>query len=190
MAFLIMVSQSDYAAWSKAKANSKGEWTAVTESAVEGSQLPDSNPSDVAEFCAGYGNLRREDRVKFWVALMSKVAEFESDFKPHDRFTEPFLDGQGHPVISRGLLALSLGDQQDPAHGCKFRTPSELEEPDTNLRCGVSILSRLVVKDNLITDTSSGYKGGAKYWSVLRRKEKFAQISGFTGSQDWCKVAR
>ncbi len=75
MAFLIMVSQSDYAAWSKAKANSKGEWTTVTESAVEGSQLPDSNPSDVAEFCAGYGNLRREDRVKFWVALTSKVAE-------------------------------------------------------------------------------------------------------------------
>jgi Transglycosylase SLT domain len=188
--FALTGNSTDYAAWSTAKANSKGDWTAITESAVRASTLPSSLPADAAEFCPPYEGLSDDARVIFWVALISKVAELESDFNPHDRYTENFKDKDGHFVISRGLLQLSMEDAQDPDHGCKFSSTEELEDPMININCGVSILNKLIKRDGYITTKGTVELGGARYWSVLRRGQKLQSIVSFTKQIGVCKVPR
>lgn len=118
------------------------------------------------------------DRRQFYVMLLSEMARYESAFNPKAKFTEGFDDSTGKPQISAGLLQLSLDDAK--YYGCEFKTMNDLFNPRLNLRCGVKIMNRWVIEDGVIAKgySNKNARGGARYWSVLRRsKTKNAILS-------------
>jgi Transglycosylase SLT domain len=165
-------------------------WTALLETALEekGADLLAAEPSDVAEFCPGFAALASKGRQAFYVGLISRMARFESNFNPNTNFTESFPDSQGRPVVSRGLLQLSI-ESANAYPGCTLENPEQLHDPATNLDCGVVILNRLVSRDQAIGRRVDGrWRGGAAYWSVLRPPRR-AEVSAFTADLEVCRPA-
>jgi hypothetical protein len=177
----------DYAAWSKK--NPDGSWTALTEKAVAASALPGLVPNDIKRFCPAYPDLSADDRKKFWVGLLSAMARPESNFKPEVSYTEKFNDGRGEPVVSRGLLQLSIESANQKRHGCAIAKAEDLHDSAVNLPCGVKILEAWVKADGVIAyDPEGRNRGGGRYWSVMRTSKKhLAEITGFTGKLAVCR---
>ena len=177
-------------------------WTEFTANAIDefGGGLISSSPSDIEGFCPSYATLNDEVKRAFWVSLVSAMARPESNFDPDVSFNEydnckypgckdDFTTRDGRKVVSRGLLQIS----QESANGykrfgCEIAIEAEetLHDPETNLRCGVVILSRWVSADGQIAKETSPYRGGARYWSVLRRPGKIAGIQNFTANTSYC----
>jgi hypothetical protein len=122
--------------------------------------------------------LQADEREKMWVQLISSMAKYESDLNPISAFTEKFKGADKKLVVSRGLLQISKGSAN--LYGCHITKEAQLEDPETNIRCGVRILSALVPKYHAIhgrqTENANllrnPWKGAARYWSVLRGKAK------------------
>ena len=119
-------------------------------------------------FIAGYNDLPSEKKPVFWAELVIAMAKYESNWDPDSIYHEPPpLDED-----SIGLLQLSYQDAKnysfpdvlDPAK-------KSLEDPLINLRCGLVILSHWIAIDKVVAlgSTSNSAKGGARYWSVLRK---------------------
>jgi len=177
-------------------------WTAAVIAALtgpEGAALMASTPSDVLDFCPGFETLDERGRAAFWVATFSAMAKLESNFRPELTFNEKancsfagcqdvFTTQDGRDVISRGLLQLSQ-ESANGYRGCTVPRDNEelLHDPAVNLRCGVIIMTRWVPQDGVIAKRESPWRGGARYWSVLRRPEKIAQIQAFTRSVPACR---
>lgn len=178
---------ADYGAWSKK--DKTGQWTAVTEEAVKASELPGLVPTDVERFCPTYAALDADDRAVFWTGLISIIARPESNFKPETKFTESFPDSQGNPVISRGLLQISIESANQKRYACGIEDAESLHQPDVNLRCGVRILAAWVKADNVIASWGSKpNRGGARYWSTLRESRKhLPELTGFTKKLAVCR---
>ncbi|HEY0686869.1 MAG TPA: transglycosylase SLT domain-containing protein [Steroidobacter sp.] len=184
---IMVLAESDYAAW--AEANPDGAWTAIAEKAVAASRLPTVVPSDIAKFCPNYPTLRTADRSKFWVGLLSAMARPESDFQPDKTYQESFKDRRGDWVISRGLLQLS--QESANGYGCKIKNAKDLHDPSVNIPCSIRILDRWVDKDGVIASykLDLDVRGGGRYWSVLRESANFLpEIAAFTQSLAFCKV--
>ena len=125
-------------------------------------ELDRGNPE---QFAPGYSGLPPPRQIKFWAELFIAIARFESNWRPHEIFHEPPPLG----VDSVGLLQLSYEDE--PVYRLEHldRNVKSLEDPLVNLRCGVKIMSTLVVKDSVVASSDGGrHRGGARYWSVLR----------------------
>lgn len=180
----------DYAAW--AGRNRSGSWTKAAEIAVAEVGLSASTPSDVMKFCPNYHALASTDRSKFWVGLLSAIAQPESGFNPTIRHVEKFGDKFESPAISRGLLQISFGTAMAPRHGCGVRKASDLERAETNLACGARILSTWVKHDGTIANFgTSKSTGGARAWPVLREKSnRFPAIMRFTKQLPFCVSAK
>lgn len=179
-------------------------WTDITAKAVDelGNGLITSSPSDVSGFCPKYETMDDKAKRAFWVSLVSAMARPESNFNPDVSFNEydnckypgckdDFTTQDGRKVVSRGLLQMS----QESANGykrfgCEIAIEDEetLHDPETNLRCGVVILARWVAADGQIAKEASPYRGGARYWSVLRRPGKIAGIQNFTSNTSYCRA--
>ena len=82
----LSVQAEDYAAWKKV--NKDSVWTQATEVEVKKSNLTKLNPSDIDKFCPNYPNLSDEDKIVFWVGLISIMAKPESNFKPESTYIE------------------------------------------------------------------------------------------------------
>ncbi len=176
----------DYASWSTA--NRDGSWTMAAEAAVRATSLPYTRPEDIGTYCPRYPNLDNESRVKFWVGLLSAMAEFESDLDPQTRYTETIRDGQGQRIVSRGLLQISIESANQERYSCRIRTANDLHDPATNIRCGAKILSNWVASDGVVASSSGENRGGARYWSVLRSKNRSAtDISNKTSRLRFCR---
>lgn len=148
-----------------------------------GKNLLDVIPGDQNLFCPNYSNLSLQQRKAYWVFMVSSMARFESNFKPAMSYTEGFNDSQGQPVISRGLLQLSI--ESGNAYGCQFKSAQEVHDPLKNLRCGIKILDRWLSRDGRIAGKVSGqWRGGARYWSVLREGDKTSYKSILSWSQN------
>lgn len=175
------------ARWETAR-NDARTWTEFTYNQinVDGPQLIATRPRDVADFCPNYDRLTTEYKRAFWVYLISSIVQFESNFKPETSFTENFTDSTGASVISRGLLQLSIESAR--AYGCVLANAQALHDPYKNLSCGLKILSRWVGRDGVIRANDGDWKGGARYWSVLRRDNQYASIRGWTSSQTYCRT--
>ncbi len=145
------------------------------------------NPSDVHEFCPNYANLSKAQKKNFWVYLLSSMTEFESGHRPETSYQEAFNDAKGNPVISRGLLQLSI--ESANAYGCGFATAQEIHDPKKNLSCGLRILNRWVGNDQRLAGRiNNKWLGGARYWSVLRyTNAPLAKIQGYTRAIDICR---
>ncbi len=185
------VMQSNFGAW--AKKNPDGSWTKAASNAVWHSTLPFSVPKDIGKFCPSYIKRAYGDRADFWAGLISIMARPESNFNSSTEYIESFKDNEGKPVVSRGLLQLSI----ESARGYKcdakanVKTAQDLHDPGKNIACASVILDKLVNTDNIIaTYGPKGAKpsGGGRYWSVLREGNgHLPEIMKFTRSLEVCK---
>ncbi len=171
------------------------QWTGITLKALESigqDMIVLQEPTDVKEYCPKYKKLSYEERLQFYVMLISSMARFESGFDPKTKHTEDFKDSNGVPVVSRGLLQMSYESAVD--YGCKLKNPQTLHNAEANLRCAVKILNSWVKRDKKIGSwgvKSSGkpdHLGGGRYWSVLRKtSDSRPQIQAKTLSLKFCK---
>ncbi|UOF01510.1 transglycosylase SLT domain-containing protein [Bdellovibrio reynosensis] len=144
-------------------------WTKHVKSELDriGRDLLSVLPLDRTTFCPNYRNLKHENKKDFWAYLLSQMVRYESNFDTTTRYEEDFDDSNGDPVISRGLLQISIESGND--YGCAFDRSSDLHDPLQNLSCGIRILNRWMENDHRIASKVDGdWKGGARYWSVLR----------------------
>lgn len=170
--------------WESKVADGK-EWTTHVNSELDrlGQDLLDVIPADRSLFCPKYQSLSYAQRKQYWAHMLSSMVRFESNFKTNTSYTESFNDSNGKPVVSRGLLQISI--ESGNAYGCGFKNAQELHDPYKNLSCGIRILNRWVGRDGRIAGrVSSGWKGGARYWSVLRAGDKTSYKSIVSWSQN------
>jgi hypothetical protein len=87
-------------------------------------------------------------------------------------------------VTSVGLLQIAYEDDKeyhfDPPPD---RAAKSLEDPATNLRCGVTILAQLVSRDGAVVGGKGNHsRGAARFWAVLRdgKSHKLAAIKALT----------
>jgi len=166
------------------------QWTQHVNAELKriGSPLLKSVPADIALFCPNYPNLELQQKQSFWVYLLSAMTEKESGHNPSVQYVESFRDRHGNRIVSRGLLQLSI--ESANGYKCGFNNPQELHDPLRNLSCGIVILSRWVEKDNRIAGKINGkWKGGARYWSVLRdsNQNAYPDIIQWTNNIEFCK---
>lgn len=149
--------------------------------------LTDTVPADIDNYCSNYPQLDRKQRINFWMHLLSTMAYFESGHDPSTSYQESFNDGSGNPVISRGLLQLSY--ESSLGYGCPISIGEDLHDPSINLHCALRILTRWVVYDGVISRNEvGGWKGGARYWSVLRKVSTHEPIQNWNQDLEICSV--
>lgn len=154
-----------------------------------GPDLLSANPVDAKIFCPNYKNLSESERKQFWAFFISSMVKFESDFDPNEAYVEGFRDSKNRRVVSRGLLQISI----ESSHGyrCGFTNEKELHVATKNLSCGIKILNHWMKRDQRIASRAGlSWKGGARYWSVLRQARKTSYMSIVKWSNDlpFCKL--
>ena len=163
--------------WWDRKVQQGRRWTDFTAKALDevGEILLAKVPEDMNEWCPGFKKLDRDARKSFWVHFISAMAVFESSFNTQAKHREKFNDRNGDPVVSRGLLQLSVESAQ--GFGCNWIEKSQdLHDPELNLKCGVKILNRHVGSDNRVfgqnVDVGGGrvakWMGAPRYWGIFR----------------------
>jgi len=131
-------------------------WDSYLVDALKKSNLISLKPEDASEFGTN------KDAIIFWGNILVEMAKWESSWKPETEYKESF------GVWSRGLFQLSLSDKNNYS-GITFTSEEDVHDPKKNIEAAVIILDKLVTKDNRIAGkVSNAWKGGARYWSVLR----------------------
>lgn len=164
------------------------QWTTTAHAAIDAlaPQIVNVVPTDIDAFCPGYANASPANRRAFYVSLLAEIARLESNFDTSVQFTETFSDTAGRRVVSRGLLQLSLESANQ--YGCAITDAQQLNDPATNLQCGVRILDRWIERDQLVAGYQSGaWRGASRYWSIFRDRNKLADIQAATNAQGFCK---
>lgn len=134
-------------------------WSKVLVTAIKESSLIVDLPilDDREEF----GYVDGCDPVLFWGRLMVAMAKWESNYDPESTYMESF------GLYSRGLFQVSLVDAN--RYGAPFTTEESVNVPELNIIGAVKVLAKLVSSDIRIGGkVSDRWKGGARYWSVLR----------------------
>lgn len=151
------------------------EWTVILDQALTdlGADLLAANPKDLASYCPPAGA-----RKQCYIGIISSLAKFESNYKPASSYQESFKDSKGNYVISRGLLQIS--QESANGYGCGIRDAKELHDVETNLRCGVRIMSKWIQKDGVIAGKGSTWLGMSRYWSPFRDATKTKSIQDST----------
>ncbi len=175
--------------WEAAVKDGK-EWSTRVDQALDkyGQNLLDVVPADRSLFCPKYAKLSYAQRKQYWAFMLSSMVKFESKFNTNSAYREGFRDSKGNAVVSRGLLQLSI--ESGNAYGCAFKTTKDLHDPFQNLSCGIRILDRWLGRDGRIGGKIDGqWRGGARYWSVLRAADKTSYNSILKWSQElsFCK---
>lgn len=175
--------------WESKRPQDGKQWTLHVLQTLDtlGKNILDVVPADAQTFCPKYSSLSYEQRKDFWAYLMSAMVRYESNFKPEVQYQEDFKDSTGKYVISRGLLQLSI--ESSKGYQCGISDANELHDPYKNLSCGIRILDRWLDRDGRIAgQVSSSWKGGARYWSVLRSTSKsYTEIVKLTNALPICK---
>ena len=165
--------------WSHVAASK--DWDIHLKKALEehGSELMDTVPADISNFSKKYKVMNYNQRLNFWAYLISIMSERESNFNPEAFYVEAFNDANGERVVSRGLLQLSIESAR--GYSCPVETGQDLHDPELNLICTVKIMKRWVLNDGVISGQSgTSWRGGARYWSVLRKDSTLSFFTGFT----------
>ena len=150
--------------------DSKASWTKVLIEEIEKSAMVDVLPTDYKEYCPAFKNLTKSDKVQVYAELMVLMAKKESSWNPAAKYLESFKDRHGKRILSSGLFQISLGSANGYKGVCAFKEQDELFDPIKNLKCSVRILDRWVVRDKVFGSKVSGsWRGGARYWSVMRQ---------------------
>ncbi|NQZ19850.1 MAG: transglycosylase SLT domain-containing protein [Bdellovibrionales bacterium] len=165
------------------------KWNEYTLTSIEsvGQKLIEKRPSDILSFCPNYDNLNVSGKRMFWISLLAAMARFESSFHPETSYQESFTDSSGQRVVSRGLLQLSI--ESSLGYRCPLDSAQDLHDPQKNLDCSVRIMNRWIDRDGLITgkNSSGSWRGGARYWSVLRKESTLSAIRRTTRGNEVCQ---
>lgn len=163
------------------KATDAAKWSKYCVETVSAMPMVDIVPTDFkAKFPAG-----KLDRAIFWCHLLSKMAQYESNYKPETIYKECSKDSKkykdakwfesekayciggskldGGVAISRGLFQISI--QSANSYGANLTDPKKLHGPLTNIWAAILILNRWVVNDKVVAVDKLGC---ARYWSVCR----------------------
>jgi hypothetical protein len=177
------------AKWENGSAE-RARWTGFARDAVDelGRELwrAGFTPAGIEGYCPRYATATDVERKAFWVGLLSALAQFESNFRPETRYTENFKGPDGAWVISRGLLQLSF--HSGNGYGCALQNAEQLHDPETNLRCAVRIMNRLVSRDGALRSTAAPWKGASRYWSPFRKAERRVAMANWTKAQPYCRA--
>jgi len=153
----------------------KGKWNnpdydqfLITAIKERGPNLLTTKPSDYEDFIKDWPTTEA-NLLNFWFKVIVEMAYYESGWKTTTQYKENFKDQKGNYIISRGLLQLSI--ESSRGYKCPFSTEQDIHNPKLNLECGVMILNKWVGQDVRIAGkVDGGWKGGARYWSVLREE--------------------
>lgn len=175
------------ARWEKSRGDSRA-WTVYAFNALEtlGPGLLSQTPADIADYCANYRNLDLANKKNFWVYFISSITQFESAFDPTSVYQESFDNSAGEPVLSVGLLQLSIEDAR-PYKCAEIQTSADLKDPLKNLACGIRIFNRWIAGDGVIRSNVGGWKGAARYWSTIRNTSPNNSIRSYAQAQTYCK---
>lgn len=147
----------------------KPSWTNHAVTKLVQKDLLNRKPKDIEEYCPTFNDLDEDKKIYFYSLLMSAMAKKESNFNPDATYKEAFRDRNGKRIVSRGLFQISIESANQRAYGCGFKNTSELHDPYRNIACSVNILSHWIKRDGYIGGKYQGrWKGGARYWAVLR----------------------
>lgn len=155
-----------YEPFSKAENIGYQKVQAVTKEAFEEGnfKLIHMPMADIQTFCPNYYQLEDAGKEDFFGHLLANIARYESGYVNNDAFTEE------NGNVSKGQLSISYKSQNNPPYkerGCSVITKeSDLEDPKSNIKCGLAIISRWVEEDKVLALSST--LGASKYWSTLR----------------------
>lgn len=159
-------------------------WSQIARTAidVEGAALVASAPSDMNAFCPSYATLDPQAKREFWVVLVSEIANVESTLDP----LAVKAPSPGQPQARRGLMMISADAAR--RYGCANIGIAQLNDPQTNLGCGVKILAATSGVDQIVLGyTPQGWKGAARYWLDLRKPEMLADLQDHLNGQSFCR---
>lgn len=155
------------------KADWKNEdYTAILSTLLDlyGRDLLKAQPSDREKYCS-----KASSAKACWVAIISGMSRYESNHRTESTYKEDFKNSKGEFIISAGLLQVS--HESCNSYGAEIKNTEALKEPAHNLRCGILILNKWVPKDEVIAGgEKSAWRGGARYWAVLRNKQAQIQV--------------
>lgn len=187
------------------------DWTLHTIDEIDVSKITTITPSDVSKYCPEFKRMNNDQKVEFYVHLLSRIAERESSFNPDAFYVEcssskstygkrgiwnenlkkwclPGSKADGGLAVSRGLFQLSLGSSE--GYDCAFIKPEDLHDPFWNITCAVIIADRWLVNDKVISGGKSGaWRGLARYWSVMRSSSSSMKVIR-DHSLNFCKSYR
>jgi len=103
-----------------------------------------------------------------WARFVKAMAKAESNWNPNTFYVEKTIfDRHGKNVVSRGLLQISM--ESANGYGCNIKEARELHDPETNIKCGLKIMDKLIRRDGQVMGKKDGkWVGLSRYWSVLR----------------------
>lgn len=170
------------------------KWTAfvMKEIPVRMADAIKSVPKDIKAFCPSYAKLSSDQRVEFYAQLISRMAKFESSYKPDTFFVEcsakastygssgkyfpergakpyciPGSSKDGGVAISRGLLQMSIESAQ--GYNCPLSDPKELHDPYKNLSCAMRVMNRFIPAARQYEGKVRGHGSLAGYDSANER---------------------
>ena len=148
-------------------------------------------PRDIRFWCPAFRRQSLEGRKAFYLALISGIARYETDFRAHVKY----LETGGH--YSRGLLQLGQQSLSYYPGGSRCDVsgdPRQLHDLQENISCGVMLLDHWIRRDGYIASGGNGgkgdarYFGAARYWSTLRHDRRGRdEIASYTRSIDVCR---
>lgn len=139
----------------------KQEWTDHALKEVEKSALSSIEPAD-SQFWFGVEPSKVTNQ--HWVHLLAAMCFYESGCDPKQTYEE---GGDLAGVVSTGLFQVSKGSVA--GYGFPGLTTNQLKDPFLNIEIAVEILSKWTYQDGVIASVKSPWRGGARYWSVLRK---------------------
>lgn len=155
------------------------DWTRAALDALEthGTEIVETVPRDIAEWCPAYEANPPELRRAFWVGLMSAIAHYESRHLPHvvGGSNQYFGLMQIYPPTARAV-------------GCDADTGEELKSGEANLACAVQIMAVVVPDHEAIAIHNGGWRGVANQWGPMTRAGARAEMSAWTRGQDYCRM--
>ena len=157
---------------------SDGEnWTRAALSALRshGSNLENTVPRDIANWCPAYRENPPHMRRAFWVGMMSALVKHESTFRPR---------AVGGGNLWFGLLQIYPDTAR--RYGCRATTGQALQDPEDNLSCAIRIMNVTVPRDNAIAVRDTRWRGVAADWGPMTRPGKMAEMAAWTRRQDYC----
>jgi hypothetical protein len=187
------------ALWEKSHPVDGPNWTSYAYEVVRdlGPKLV-AGTGDVAQFCPNYAALSGQQKISFWVYLVSAVTKFESGYDPTNRYKESTMGTDPvtkQPVYSEGLLQLSYQDSLNYSFCNEFDWSKDkllsatnpqktILDPYKNLKCGIQIMNKIMGSHKLIAF------GSGHYWSVLKTsssRNHVAEIKTLTNSILFCR---
>ena len=169
--------------WNRKIHSVMDEWTEFLYKEIEANApaLVESTPEDASKFCPNYEKLNKDERILFWMKMMTVLMSFESGFSPQKSYDDTKnISGAKIKVVSSGLLMMSHESVMPAPYQCDMIDPDkdkgslDLFDPKKNMACAVRMMNRWIAHDKVIADRSENpegevvWKGLPRYWGPFR----------------------